>query len=440
MTENPYPPGVHRAARAPRATDDREIARLTKHEPPPKTIALGDGLTLRRLPSGKYAFQWQFSLDGKPKVASYGIFPAIDLKTARARHFEDRAKVAREGVDPVAVRKKEREDAAARAAAIAAAPSRRFETVAQAWIEQAAWRRNWKKQHRRNVEQSLIDHAFPALRARPIAEIQPNEVKDVLQIMEKRGILETARRVRQRLDGIFRYAVAEGLSTTNPLSLIHPDALPPPPLRTKHLPAVPLDELPQLVRSIQGYHHSGGRYATGLALRLALLTAPRPSDLVEARMGEFAPGRWEVPAERMKKDRPHLVPLSRQAQAIVDELCVLHAHCEYLLPHDRNAHRHMTTNCLLFALYRLGYHSRQTVHGFRTLFSTAANSAGFNSDWIELQLSHAEESDSRRPYNRAEYWTDRTRLMQWWADYLDAISERGDFVDPREFRQTREVV
>jgi integrase len=197
-------------------------------------------------------------------------------------------------------------------------------------------------------------------------------------------------------------------------------------------PSIPPAELPQLLKAVRGYD---GDKVTRLGLQFLALTFVRTVELIGARWLEFdeGAGQWIIPAARMKLKREHLVPLSHQALSLLKQLRSLNGDAQFVFA-GSNPHKHISNNTLLYALYRLGYHSRMTGHGFRALASTVLNeerergSHSFGSDVIERQLAHLERNKVRGAYNRAEYLRERVSMMQWWSDFLDGQAG-GAFVD-----------
>jgi integrase len=193
------------------------------------------------------------------------------------------------------------------------------------------------------------------------------------------------------------------------------------------------EDLPQFLRSLEVYD---GDVRTKLAMKLIVLTFVRTGELRMSRWSEFEGlnGQlplWRIPAARMKMRSEHLVPLSQQALEVLEELRALPGKSDFLFP-SGGAEHVMSNNTMLFALYRMGYHGRATIHGFRGLASTCLNEAGFPSDWIERQLSHDERDAVRRAYNSAQYINDRRKMMQWWGNYLNRIAKTGDTeLEPR---------
>jgi len=261
---------------------------------------------------------------------------------------------------------------------------------------------------------------------RPIAEIEAPELLLCVAKVEKRGAYDLAHRILQVSGQVFRYGIATGRCKRD-LSADLRGALTP--HKAKHQPAVKPDQLPKLLRDIGSYEELGDRL-TKLALQLLAITFVRTSELIGAEWKEFDQdcALWTIPAERMKMKSEHLVPLSKQALAILAELKPLAGESRYLFP-GRNADKPISNNTMLFALYRLGYKGKMTGHGFRAVASTILNETGFKPDVIERQLAHCERNEVRGAYNRAEYLPERKRMMQHWSDYLESL-ETGAKVIP----------
>ena len=237
--------------------------------------------------------------------------------------------------------------------------------------------------------------------------------------IESRGALDIAKRALTTCNQIMRYAVTHGLAERNPAADIKPsDVLKP----TKKTNYARLDqkELPELLRKIDAYD---GQPLTKLALQLMAFTFVRTSELIGARWEEIELDNklWRIPAERMKMKTPHIVPLSDQAIAVLAEIKALAADEILLFPSERRDGRSMSNNTILYALYRLGYHSRMTGHGFRGIASTILHEHGYNHDHIELQLAHSKRDAVSASYNHALYLEPRAKMLQAWADYLDGI-------------------
>jgi integrase len=231
----------------------------------------------------------------------------------------------------------------------------------------------------------------------------------------------------QRVNAIYRYAISTGRVTYNPAADLVGS------LKTRkvtHRAALSRADLPEFLTKLNAYD---GQPITRLALNLVVLTFVRSRELRGARWGEFDVERaeWRIPASRMKITAEHIVPLSRQAIAILDELRPLTGRYDLVFPNQNNLTKCMSENTLLYAMYRMGYHSKATVHGFRATASTILNEMGFKADVIERQLAHAERNKVRAAYHRGEYLDERRHMMQVWADYLDELVSGANVVPLR---------
>jgi integrase len=370
----------------------------------------GGGLFILVQPDGKRYWRMAYRYAGKQKTLALGAYPLISLKEAREARDAAKKKL-HQGMDPGEVRKAEK-------AAQKAETENAFETVAREW--HAAQLHRWTPEHAGRVIRRLERDIFPRLGSRPIAEIEPPELLDVLREVEARGALDIVKRQREHVGQIFRFAIASGKARRDPAADLRGALKAAPP--KKHRATLPRNELPAFLRQLEAYD---GEVTTRLALKLIILTMVRTKELRGAEWGEFEDLRgdaplWRIPALRMKMPREHLVPLSRQAVEILDALRPLTGHNKYLFP-SGGKKGFMSENTMLFALYRMGYHSRATVHGFRGVASTILNEHGFNSDWIERQLAHDEANKVRAAYNSAQYLQDRRKMLQWYADHLDAL-------------------
>ncbi len=365
-----------------------------------------DGLYLQIEPPGGRYWRFNYRFNGKQKTLALGVYPDVSLGKARQRLREARELLA-DGLDP-AIRKK--------------ATGKTFEAVAREW--HARWSASLKGRYADYVLARLEADVFPVIGDELPSEIPTSAFRDVAQKIEARGAHEIARRVLQKCGQIMRYAVAHDYATRNPVVDVKPaDILKP--RKRRHYPRIGARELPGLQLDIDNY--VGGEH-TRLALKLMALTFVRTSELIGARWPEFdlSAARWDIPAERMKMKTPHIVPLSRQALAVLRQLQAVSYGRDLVFPGDVNPDKPMRGNTLLFALYRMGYRGRMTGHGFRGVASTILHERGWPHAHIELQLAHQERDDISAAYNHALYLEPRARLMQAWADYLDEVSKPAD--------------
>lgn len=385
--------------------------KLKTLKPGPKVYRVADakGLCIEVRPTGSKLWRYRYRYNGKASMLSLGEYPAVPLAEARHRREATRAQVAA-GENPVAVRESEK-----RAKLTAARNT--FQSVATEWIEKQEGR--WTLHHALDVQRSLVKEAFPAIGDLPLNEIDAPDVLRCLKAIEDRGAIEVAHRTSQRIAAVFRYAVLTGRAKYNPAADLRGALVT---RKVEHMKALPVDELPEFLTKLATYD---GYSQTTLALRLMLLTFVRTTELLGARWEEIDRDakEWRIPAERMKMRELHVVPLSTQALAVLDELHALTGATPMLFPGRSSTRKPMSTNTMLFALYRMGYHSRATTHGFRALASTVLNEQGWRVDVIERQLAHGERNKVRAAYNRAQYLPERRKMMQAWADYLDSSAK-----------------
>ena len=371
-------------------------------------LADGEGLFLFVMPTGSKYWRLKYFFDGKEKLLALGVYPEVTLADARDRRAQARKTLAT-GNDPAEVKKETKRRKVFR-------NENSFEVVAREWFAQRT--HEWAKSSSNIMLRRLEKHILPTLGQRPIADINAPEVLAMLRVVESKGTLETARRLMQICGKIFMYAIATGRAERNPVPDLR-GALKAP--VAKHYPFLTAIDLPEFLKNLESYD---GNIQTKLALHLLLLTFVRTTELRGAQWSEidFEKAEWRIPAERMKMKELHIVPLSRQAIAILRELQRHSGNREYLFPNHQNPAKFMSENTMLYALYRMGYHSRTTGHGFRSTASTILNEHEFRADVIERQLAHSERDTVRAAYNHAQYLPERRNMMQWWADYLEKMA------------------
>jgi integrase len=389
--------------------------RQTKPIDKPYKLFDGGGLYLLVQPGGAKLWRLKYRFGGKEKLLAIGSYDkGVSLKKAREERDKARNQLV-EGVDPGALRKDEKH-------AEREQIENTFRAIAVNWAE--TYGAHWSETHRTRVLTSLEVDAFPALGALPIKEITPPMVLEVIRAVESRGALDVASRVLQRTSSIFRFAIQTGRATYNPAADMRGV------LKTRkveHRSTISRGELPEFLKKLDSY---SGDPITKLALRLIILTFVRTGELRGARWEELNidQGEWRIPAERMKMRSSHIVPLSPQALGVVEELRLLTGQFDLLFPSQRDQQRPISENTLLYAIYRLGYHKRATVHGFRALASTILNETGFRPDVIERQLAHVERNKVRAAYHRSEYLEERRKMMDWWGACIESMANEQNVV------------
>lgn len=373
-------------------------------------VSDGRGLFLVITPIGSKYWRFRYRFAGKEKSLSIGIYPDVSLSEARDKAHEARKMLAND-IDP-GIEKQNKK----RARKLAA--SNTFEIIAREWFQKNSTQ--WVESHGARILKRLEKDVFPYVGRKPITELTAPLILEVLQRIEDRGAIETAHRTHQNFGQIFRYAIATGYATNDPSPHLR-GALKPIQER-HHASIIDPQKIGELLRAINSYE---GFFVTKCALRLAPLFFVRPGELRHAEWNEFnfEKAEWRIPASKMKMREQHIVPLSKQALGILQELNMLTGKSKYVFPSIRTSKRPMSENTVIGALRRLGYTSDEmTGHGFRSMASTLLNENQWNRDAIERQLAHGERNKIRAAYNYAEYLDERKKMMQWWADYLDELT------------------
>lgn len=390
---------------------DLSIRTAKPHEKPYK-LKDERGLFIIVNPNGSRWWRFRYTLDGKERGISLGVYPDVPLALARKRRDEARELVA-DGIDPSYKRQAEK-----------SARADTFQAIADQWL---ALQKDHLKPITFSKAQRLMEHfIYPRVGSRPISKITAPELLACLRKIEARGTRETAHRAKQRCGQIFRYAIATGRAEQDLTA--HLRGALAPVVTKNHAALTDPAQVADLLRAIAGYC---GHPPTAYALKLAPLTFVRPGELRFAQWSEFDLGtaEWRIPGERMKMGTLHIVPLATQALQILKELQSISRRSEYLFPSLRSVDRPMSNNTVNAALRRLGYgHEDMTGHGFRTLASTWLNEMGWHPDLIELQLAHSERNNVRAAYNRAQRLPERRKMMQAWADYLHALTAGAQVV------------
>ena len=369
-------------------------------KPKEKSYMLRDdrGLYLRVDPSGRKYWILRYWEQKKEHQLSLGAYPELSLKDARIKR--DEIQTAR---------------------AKGESPSRKTVKTPQSFSEAAdEWlnvrMKDKAESYLRTVRFRLNKYILPSLGNLPLKEITSGNILSVCRYIEDTGHDETARRVKTVIGQIYRFAIAAGYTQTDPTSALL-GALRP--RNNKHYATlINPDDIAILMRAMKAYPYTVMR----CAMLFSVYTFARPGEVRSAEWSEIKSDVWDIPAYKMKMKRRHIVPLSLQVKAVLDELRLITGKGRWLFPTPRNNGHCMSENGVRVALRTIGFTKEQiTPHGFRTMFSTIANEHGINRDVIERQLAHVEENSVRGAYNHAEYMPERIKLMQWWADYLDDL-------------------
>ncbi|NIY49683.1 tyrosine-type recombinase/integrase [Cedecea colo] len=405
--------------------------RSAKPEEKAYKLTDGDGMVLLVHPNGSKYWRLRYRFGGKEKMLALGKYPEVSLADARARHDEARKLIAND-VDPSENKKVVKVEQEQEAIT--------FEMVARDWH---ASNQKWSAPHSARVLKSLEDNLFAAIGKRNIAELKTRDLLVPIKAVESSGRLEVAARLQQRTTVIMRFAVQSGLIDYNPAQEIAGAVAT---AKRQHRAALELNRIPELLHRID---HYSGRPLTRLAVELTLLVFIRSSELRFARWSEvdFETAMWTIPGEReplegvkhsqrgSKMKTPHLVPLSRQALAILEKIKSMSGNRELIFVGDHDPRKPMSENTVNKALRVMGYDTKTEVcgHGFRTMACSSLIESGlWSRDAVERQMSHQERNSVRAAYiHKAEHLGERRLMVQWWADYLDANREKG--VSPFEF-------
>lgn len=392
-------------------------AQIRNVKPRPKPFKLfdGGGLFLLVQPNGAKHWRYKYRLASRENLLALGAFPEVGLAEARARHAEARRLVAA-GIHPAEhKRQQEREQVQARARE----QTGNLAAVARQWLDTTG--PELAESSRRQRQRELDTDVLPKLGSRQVANITRAELAEVLKSVEIRAPA-VARNIRQALAGIFDHAIDIGLISGSPVPTSKVLR------RRAQVPhqALSLARWGEFVAALEA---SGTARHVQIALRLVVLTLARKGEVTAARWDEIDidAAEWTIPAGRMKARRAHWVPLSRQAVELLRELRTLNGG-ELLFPHRSHPGKPIADRTLNAVLERLGFAAEAKVHGFRAMASTYLNECGWNPDAIEHALAHREPDPVRRAYNRAGYEGERRRMLQAWADHLDALAAGGNVV------------
>jgi integrase len=367
------------------------------------------GLYLLVTPNGGKWWRFKYRLGGKEKLLSLGTYPQVSLRDARDERDKTK-KLLRSRIDPSAERKAVKQTESGHGS---------LDAVAREWF--AKFSQSWSKTHAKTIEQRLDNYILPNIGQQQIDEVTAPDLLAVLRKIEALGYVETAHRVKQICGQIFRYAIATGRTDRDPAADLK-GALPP--AKSKSMASI-IDPkgVGGLLRAIHDYK---GSIVTQCALQFGTLTFVRPGELRHAEWGEIdlEASEWRIPAEKMKMRSPHIVPLSRQAVTVLKKIQPLTGQARYVFPSERTHSRPMSENTVNAALRRMGYTKEElTGHGFRSMASTLLHEQGWRSEVIERQLAHQERNKVKAAYNHAEHLSERKKMMQTWADYLDRLKE-----------------
>ena len=386
--------------------------RNAKGRPTPYKMSDSGGLYLFVTPKGSRLWRLRYRFDRREKLLSFGPYPLVDLAKARSKRDEAK-RILLAGRDP------------GKTELPSDGENQTFRQVAAEWLlsKSSNLAADYEKRVQRQLDLDVFPFQGPTMAEPfgdlPMARITPKIVLDMVRAVEGRGAISMARRARRYVSEVFAYAIASERAERDPAQDIKRALLPEP--RVKHQTKLPASELPRFIRRLREYD---GAATTRLSIWFLLHTWVRTKELRFARWTEIDGDVWRIPGERMKMGRDHVVPLTAQSLAILDELRAVGRGSSWIA---RGVNGPMSENTMLYALYRMGYHGRATIHGLRGTASTVCNESGlFNRDWIERQLAHVPGDGVRAAYNAAEYLPQRRLMLTWWSDFLD---EQGDLAE-----------
>ena len=377
-------------------------------------LADGGGLYLLVKPGGGEYWRLKYRVAGKEKLLALGVYPEVTLADAPAK-LEEAKRGISGGIDLMEVK---REEKIARETQL----NNTFKDIALEWHSSKL--KKWSDGYASDILEAFNKDVFPYIGKKPIAEIKPLELLNVLRRIEGRGATEKAKKVRQRCGEVFRYAIVTGRAEYNPAPDLtsamqgH---------ESNHYPFLTAKELPDFFKALSSY---SGSALVVMAARLLIITGLRTGELRGALWDEidFNKAIWEIPASRMKMRRPHIVPLSEQALSLIGKIREITGNYPLMFPGRNDPRKTMSEASINQVFKRIGYAGRVTGHGFRHTMSTILHEQGYNTAWIETQLAHVDKNSIRGTYNHAQYLDGRREMLQWYADYMDSLEHGGNVV------------
>lgn len=375
----------------------------------PRKLSDGGGLYLEVMPNGSKYWRVKYRYMGKEKRLALGVYPFVSILEARELRNQAKRLLAKD-VDPSVYKKQQKLEKRVE-------HENTLESITRQWHKAQSGK--WSETHATRIIQRMEANVLYELGSLPITQITPQQLLSTIRKVEDRDALDVAKRCLQSTGQVFRYAIANGLADRD-IAADLKGALQT--RKVKNHAYLQENELPEFLKKLSTYN---GDAITQLAFKLLILTFVRSGELRFARWDEFdlKKAEWRIPAERMKMKEQHIVPLSKQAIQVIQEIKLHSGKWDHLFPSQVSPRKCISENTLIYAVYRMGYHSRSTVHGFRSTASTILNETGFKPDVIERQLAHGERNKVRASYNHAQYLPERRQMMQWWGDYVEAAAK-----------------
>lgn len=396
---------------------------IKKAKPEAKSYKMSDGggMYLEVMPSGSKYWRLKYRFGGKEKRLAFGVYPDVTLAEARSRRDAARKLLAND-TDPSVAKQ-------AKKAANVELGANSFEVIAREWFIRHA--PNWKENHSSKIIARLEKDVFPWIGTKPITEIAAPTLLAAIRRIEARGALETAHRALACCGQVFRYAVATGRAERDPTGDLRGSL--PPVKKDKHFAAITdPQKVGELMRDIDGYQ---GSYIVKCAFKLSPLLFVRPGELRKMEWKNLNLDAAEWIYFVTKTETQHIVPLCKQAVAVLREIQPLTGHGKYVFHGERDHDRPMSDNAIRSALRRMGWaNDEMTPHGFRAMASTILDNMGYKQEWLERQLAHEEANKVKAAYKRDAwrmYLPERTTMMQAWADYLDKLKKGAQVIPMR---------
>lgn len=391
---------------------DRQVKAMRPKEKD-YVVSDGGGLQLRVRANGSrlWNFNYYHPVTKKRINLGLGPYPEVSLAEARKQAMKARELVA-QGVDPKQSRDQGQET-------LREAHEQTLKAVTERWFEMK--REQVTPDYADDVWRSFVLHVFPSLGNIPVKDISAPVVIDALKPLEAKGTLETLKRVTQRLNEVMTFAANAGLVFSNPLAGIRAVFRKP---QAENMPALPPEQLPELMRALAT---ASVKLPTRLLIEWQLHTMTRPGEAAATAWSEIDLEKklWTIPAARMKKRRDHVIPLTKQAIAILEAIRPYSGHREFVFPGDRNPQKAMNNQTANMALKRMGFEGILVSHGLRAIASTAMHDHGWDVDLIDVALSHVDPNEVRGAYNRAQYIERRRPMMEWWSDKLSDAKKQA---------------
>ncbi|EAS0612603.1 tyrosine-type recombinase/integrase [Salmonella enterica] len=397
----------------PRITTPLNHTEIKAARPADKEYTLqdGNGLYLLIKPNGSKIWRFRYCRPGDSQrvLLSFGSLDEVTLADARKRREEYRTMLAK-GIDPQRHQQQQQEAESIRR-------NNTFRKVATNWYEMKQ-AQNLAPNTIKDIWRSLEKYVFPDIGDKPVNELTARQFVTLLEPIKARGNLETLKRVLQRINEVMDYAANSGLTEFNTAANVR-KAFPTP--VKKHMPSIRPEELPGLMQALSV---ASIERQTRLLIEWQLLTVTRPAEAASTRWCEIDmdAATWTIPEGRMKMRRQHVIPLSYQALAVLEEMKKISARREYVFPGYKDPKQPMCSQTANVALKRMGFKGVLVSHGMRAIFSTAANEEGFDPDVIEAALAHVDTNVVRRSYNRSDYLEKRVVLMRWWGEFVEAAA------------------